>query len=103
MPAPASTATSTTASTATEHREPEKPAKPQLVVVELARQRTTQQIKRLRRGEGKLVADIEEVLRELTGTGTIKADSQPVVLVVREAAALPWPLNADVDDDDDDD
>lgn len=92
------------ASTATEQREQEKQekSKPQLIVVELAKQRTPKQIKRLRKGQGKLVADIDEVVSELMAAGTIKANSQPVVLIVREAS-LPWPLSAVDDDDDDDD
>lgn len=88
-------------STATEHREQEKQAKSQLIIVELAKRRTPKQIKRLRKGRGKLVGDIDEVLTELQSAGTIKASSQPVVIVVREATPLPWPLSAADDDDDD--
>ena len=98
--------------TATEQRHQPKAEshdKPQkLVVVELAKRRSPEQIRRLRKGRGKLMTDIEEVVADLTQDGTIKADSQPVVVIVRELVPLPlpWPLNAadfDVDDDDDDD
>jgi len=86
-----------------------------LVVVELAKRRTPEQVRRLRKGRGKLMTDIEDVIADLTEAGTIKADAQPVVIVVREMLPLPfplpWPLNAsdlsvddeDADDDEDDD
>lgn len=86
------------------------PAKPKLVIVELAKSRSVKQIKRLRKGKGKLVDDIDDVLTELTNAGTMSGNSQPIVLVVRETPPLPWPLNTgyiqrvyeDVEDDDDD-
>ena len=81
----------------------EKESGPQLVVVELARRRSPEQIKRLRRGRGRLVDDIDDTLLELVKSGTISADAQPVVIVVREAlgSSLLWPLGQDEDDDDD--
>lgn len=90
------------ATTAAESREHEKHAKPQLVVVELAKRRTPEQIKRLRKGRGKLLSDIDEVVGELLEAGTIKANTQPVVIIVREAQALPWPFSADDSDDEED-
>jgi hypothetical protein len=84
-----------------ETRGAEKKAKP-LVVVELARRRNPEQIRRLRKGRGKLVHDIEDAVEELVQSGTIKADSQPVVIVVREVSPTPL-LWAGYDDDDDDD
>jgi hypothetical protein len=78
--------------------------KPQLVLVELAKRRSPKQVRRLRKGRGKLMADIDDVIADLTEAGTIKAGAQPVVVVVREMVPLPWPLNAvDLDEDDDDD
>ena len=99
------------ATTAEPRQQPkaESPDKPQkLVVVELAKRRSPEQVRRLRKGRGKLLVDIDDVIADLTKDGTIKADSQPVVIVVREMVPLPlpWPLNAadfDTDDDDDDD
>jgi hypothetical protein len=87
-----------------ETRNAEKKAKP-LVVVELARRRTPEQIRRLRRGRGTLVHDIEDAVEELVQSGTIKADAQPVVIVVREVPPTPllWAGYDDDDDDDDDD
>jgi hypothetical protein len=89
-----------------------EPAKPEtkkssgsLVIVELARRRSAEQVRRLRKGRGKLVSDIDEVVNELVESGTIKADTPPVVIVVRESSAsLLWSsLENDEDDDEDDD
>ena len=95
-------ATPSTAKEEHETRETEKHGKSQLVVVELARRRSPDQVRRLRRGHGKLVSDIEDAVDELVKSGTIKAQAQPVVIVVREAA-LPvlWALDYDDDEDDD--
>jgi hypothetical protein len=83
-------------------------AKPQLIVVELSGIRTPDQVRRLREGRGKLMRDIDDVIEELGASGTVKAGSQPVVIVVREAPPpFPWPFDPpeldDVDDDDDND
>jgi hypothetical protein len=87
-----------------------EPARPEtrkssgsLVVVELARRRSPEQVRRLRKGRGKLVTDIDEVVNELVESGTIKADTPPVVIVVRESSAsLLWSA-LDEDDEEDDD
>lgn len=47
-------------------------------------QRSKEQIKRLRRGEGKLMNRISTVIEELKKSGTISQTAQPIVLVVRE-------------------
>lgn len=57
------------------------PAEP--VVLDLGKQRR-KQIKRLRRGDGKLMDDINGAIAELRTAGTIGATSQAVVVVVRE-------------------
>jgi hypothetical protein len=75
------------------------------VVVELARRRNPEQIRRLRKGRGKLVYDIEDAVAELVQSGTIKADAQPVVIVVREVPPPPllWAgYDDDYDEEDDD-
>jgi hypothetical protein len=83
-----------------EPHETEKHAK-SLIVVELAKRRSPDQVRRLRKGRGRLVED------ELVKSGTIKSGTQPVVIVVREATLpLMWALDEDdedVDDDDNDD
>jgi len=88
-----------------------EPAKPEhkkssgsLVVVELAKRRSPEQVRRLRKGRGKLVSDIDEVVNELVEAGTIKADTPPVVIVVRESSAsVLWSALDDDEDDDEDD
>jgi hypothetical protein len=89
-----------------EQREHDK-ARPQLVLVDLGRRQSPKQIRRLRKGRGKLVSRIDEIVEELTESGTVKANAQPVVIIVRERPPVPWPFNpADYDDDgdyDDDD
>jgi hypothetical protein len=53
------------------------------VVLDLGKQRR-KQIKQLRRGEGRLLDDINGAIEELRTVGTIGAVSQPVVIIVRE-------------------
>ncbi len=53
------------------------------VVLDLGKQRR-KQIKQLRRGEGRLLDDINGAIEELRTVGTIGASSQPVVVIVRE-------------------
>ena len=89
-------------------KEPVKPENKKssgsLVVVELAKRRSPEQVRRLRKGRGKLVSDIDEVVNELVEAGTIKADTPPVVIVVRESSAsLLWSALDDDEDDDEDD
>jgi len=99
-----------------EHREPreqEKSGKQQLVVVELGKEQTAQQIRRLREGRGKLMKSIDDIVADLIEAGTLKSNAQPVVIVVREAAGFPMLMsmpmpnfgfgNEDEDEDDEDD
>ena len=92
-------------SSSKEHAKPEtKKSSGSLVVVELAKRRGPEQVRRLRKGRGKLVSDIDEVVNELVEAGTIKADTPPVVIVVRESSAsLLWSALDDDEDDDEDD
>jgi hypothetical protein len=86
------------------HREHEVTGKPHLVLVDLSRRQSPRQVKRLRKGRGTLVTRIDEIVEELVQSGTVKAEAQPVVIVVREKVSLPWPFaNMDYDYDDDDD
>lgn len=85
------------APTTAEHREQrsdkeqEKPR--DLLIVELSKRRSSGQIKRLRKGRGKLARDIGEVVDDLIASGTIKSGTPPVVIVVREQAdTMFWPL-----------
>ena len=53
------------------------------VIVDLGKQRR-KRIKQLRRGEGKLLAEVTGAVEELRASGTIAADAQAIVFVVRE-------------------
>ena len=46
--------------------------------------RSRKQIKRLRRGEGKLMDRITTVIDQLKNSGNISATAQPIVIVVKE-------------------
>ena len=46
--------------------------------------RTSDDIEQLMSGEGELLQDILEAVRELQDSGEIKAGAQPVVVVVKE-------------------
>jgi hypothetical protein len=56
-------------------------------------------VKRLRKGKGKLFTHVERIVSDLAEAGTVKASTQPVVIVVRE---IPSPLDFFEDEDDDD-
>jgi hypothetical protein len=59
-----------------------------LVVVDLGKHKR-KQINRLRKGEGGLVAKVEDVIAELRGKGVIGEGAQPVVIVVKEKRKVP--------------
>jgi hypothetical protein len=83
-------------------QKPKRQSNQPLVVVELNKARNHAQVRRLRKGRGKLVTDIDEVLDELVESGTINADAHPVIIVVREIApSLLSVLNYDEDEDED--
>lgn len=54
-----------------------------IVVVDLGK-RSRKQIKRLRRGEGRLMSRVEETVDQLKADGEVDAKSEVVVMVVRE-------------------
>ena len=76
--------------TTAEHREAETTSNPKLVVVDLGKPQSAKRIKRLRKGTGKLMERIETIVSELVEAGTIKSNSQSVVIVVREERRVPW-------------
>jgi hypothetical protein len=91
-----------TTGTGTSEREPrqhEKPGGSQLVVVDLEEAQSSHEVKRLRKGRGKLMNRVERIVADLVEAGTVKSTAQPVVIVVREFPAPFWTM----DDDDDDD
>lgn len=70
-----------TLSVATESRDP--------VIVDLGKH-DKKKIKRLRKGKGRLMDDVSDVLRELREAGVVDANAQPVIVVVREKAEDRW-------------
>ena len=61
---------------------------PSLVVLDIGK-RKKKQIKRLRKGRGKLLRRIDEAVEELKADGLVQADAQTVVVVV-EAKERRW-------------
>jgi hypothetical protein len=53
------------------------------VVLDLGKQRR-KRVKQLRRGEGRLMDEVNASLEELRTAGAIAADAQAVVIIVRE-------------------
>jgi hypothetical protein len=51
-------------------------------------------VKKLREGHGKLLAEIVDCVDELKGAGKLPADAQPIVIIVREKRRKNglWPL-----------
>jgi hypothetical protein len=68
----------------------------QIVVVDVAERQMPDDVNNLRAGQGKLLDHVERIIADLVAAGTIAANAQPVVLVVREHSP-------DDDDDDNDD
>jgi hypothetical protein len=63
------------------------------IVIDLGRHRR-KQVKRLRRGTGKLMDEVFHSLQELKTAGKVSDNAQPVVVVVRErrrSRAMMWP------------
>jgi hypothetical protein len=53
------------------------------VLVDLGK-KSRKQIKRLRKGTGKLVVDVQQCIQELQTAGTLSESAKPVILIVRE-------------------
>lgn len=53
------------------------------VVLDLGKHRR-KQIKKLRKGSGKLMDDINGAIEELRTAGTLSASTQPVVVIIRQ-------------------
>ena len=67
-------------------------------VLDLGEQKK-KRIKKLRKGEGRLMEKVEDAISDLQGEGILDAKVQTVVVVVREE----FSLTGMFDDDDDDD
>lgn len=66
----------------------------EMLVIDLGK-KSRKQIKRLRKGTGKLVDDVKQCMQELQAAGSVSESSRPVVVVVHEKRSrmrmrLPW-------------
>lgn len=80
----------------------DKSAISELCVVDLG-EHSRRRIKKLRRGEGRLMDKVEDAILSLQEEGIIAGSAQTVVVVVREEPTLSGLLDDDDDDDDEDD
>ena len=87
-------------STTTAETTLEKPAEAvsEMCVVDLG-EHSKKALKKLRRGEGRLMDKVEDAILSLREEGILGASSQAVVVIVREETRL----DSIFDDDDDDD
>jgi hypothetical protein len=53
------------------------------VVVDLGK-KSRKQIRQLRKGEGKLLDEVQDVVARLKAAGTVDSKAQPLVIVVRQ-------------------
>jgi hypothetical protein len=93
----ASTGPSAAGTTGTEResRPQERSGTSQLVIVDLDEAQPSRLVKRLRKGQGKLMSRVERIVADLVQAGTIKSTAQPVVIVVRESPAPFWSMEDD--------
>lgn len=55
-----------------------------LLVIDIGKKQKKKDIKKLRKGAGKLTDKVKEVVDQLREENAISADAQPIVIVVRE-------------------
>jgi hypothetical protein len=58
-----------------------------MIIVDLGTKRT-KQIKQLRKGKGKLLDKVHQVIEELKASNSISGTVQPIVVVVKERAGI---------------
>lgn len=75
--------------TSTTQRGSDKAGTSQLLVVDFGKRQSPKQVKRLRKGRGKLVGRIDQIVADLVEAGTVKSGAQPIVIVVRERMDMP--------------
>ncbi|MBX9593275.1 MAG: hypothetical protein K2X46_02840 [Roseomonas sp.] len=78
-----------------------KDAKGVVCVLDLG-EHSRKRVRRLRRGEGKLMDKVEDAIAALHDEGVLDATVQTVVVVVRQEQRLGDMFRDDDDDDDDD-
>jgi hypothetical protein len=89
--------TASSASTSTEPHSDKETGKPQ-IIVDLGAPQLPAEIRRLRKGKGKLFHHVERIVDDLARAGTVKSNAQPVVIIVRELPGL-WPFDDLADED----
>jgi hypothetical protein len=83
-----------TGTSGAEPRQQEKGGTP-IVVVDLEEAQPARLVKRLRKGQGKLMSRVERIVADLVEAGTVKSTAQPVVIVVRETPVPFWSFEED--------
>ncbi len=58
------------------------------VIIDLGRQ-TQKRVKKLRKGGGRLMTDVEAAIADLRERGVVDENAQPIVVIVRERAEQP--------------
>jgi hypothetical protein len=58
------------------------------VIIDLGRQ-TPKRVKKLRKGGGRLMTDVEAAIADLRERGVVAENAQPVVVIVREREEQP--------------
>jgi hypothetical protein len=81
---------------AAEPRQHEKSGTP-IVVVDLEEPQPSRLVKRLRKGQGKLMTRVERIVADLVEAGTVKSTAQAVVIVVRETPVPFWSFEEEDD------
>ena len=82
-----------TTSEAAEHSDEhghDRHGKSPMVIVELDEPQSALAVRRLRKGKGRLFNHVNRIVRDLVEDGTVKADAQPLVIVVQEIPSPPW-------------
>lgn len=89
--------------TMVEKQEISPPPEPsgEMVVIDMG-EHSRRRVKKLRRGEGRLMEKVEDTLADLEEQGVIEAAAQRVIIVVRQEPSLGGLFGDDDDDDDDD-
>lgn len=74
--------------------EPATPAAatPPVLVVDFGKAQSKKKVKRLRKGKGKLLERVNDLVKELVDTGTVQTSAQPIVVVVRERDVMRSPF-----------
>ena len=68
-----------------------------MVLIDLG-EHSRKRVKKLRRGEGRLMEKVEDTLADLTEQGVIEASAQTVIIVVRQEPSLGGIFGSDDDD-----